>query len=138
MIGFFTKTRELYNVLGDETRLSILILLRTRRMSLEDIKNYLGRKPNEMLDYHLNILGKNRLIQKSGVFYFLTEEGISRLSELGITTSEAVKLAKEREALMTSEFKNGRDLELDPPNVERWLIVPVFGNRGLYRSQIMF
>jgi len=98
MVGLFSKTRELYDALGNETRLSILILLRAKKeMSLEDFRNYLEKENKENLKYHLNILEKSRLIQKQDSYYSLTEEGVRRLSELGITELEAVGLIEKEE-----------------------------------------
>lgn len=96
MVGLFSKTRELYDALGNETRLSILILLRAKKeMSLEDFRNYLGEENKENLKYHLNILEKSRLIQKQDSYYSLTEEGIRRLSELGIAELDVELIEKE-------------------------------------------
>lgn len=100
MVGLFSKTKRLYDALGDERRLSILILLRAKKeMNLEDIGSCLGEESKEILEPQLNILENSKLIQKSGSAYSLTAEGIRRLSELGVTESEASELAKERETL---------------------------------------
>ena len=65
MVGLFSRTRELYDALGNETRLSILILLRAKKeLGLGDFRNYFGEENKENLKYHLNILEKSRLIQK--------------------------------------------------------------------------
>ncbi|KYK37632.1 MAG: hypothetical protein AYK19_00075 [Theionarchaea archaeon DG-70-1] len=98
MVGLFSKTRELYDALGNETRLSILILLRAKKeLGLEDFRNYLGEENKENLKYHLDILEKSRLIQKQDPYYSLTREGVRRLSELGITELEAVGLIEKEE-----------------------------------------
>lgn len=107
MIELFGKTKGLYDMLGDEKRLSILILLRAKgKLSLGYLQCYLGENPKEILR-HLNMLEKGRLIQKSkDSCYFLTEEGIRRLSELGVTKSEAIELTKEREILTESSYQH--------------------------------
>jgi len=47
MIGFFSKTIELYDALGDEIRLSMLILLRAKKkLELKDFEFYLGKTEN--------------------------------------------------------------------------------------------
>jgi len=102
MIGLFNKTETLYDALGNETRLGILILLRAKKeMDLKDLGNYLNES-KEVLENHLNILGKINLIQKLDSMYMLTEEGIRRLSELRVTESEAIELTKERERSIKS------------------------------------
>ena len=107
MIGIFSKTTELYNALENETRLSILILLKAKKeMDLEDFRNYLGEESIEILENHLNILEKVRLIQKRDPSYSLTKEGERRLSELGVTESEAIELTKEREISIKSISQN--------------------------------
>ncbi len=105
MIGIFSRTAELYNALADETRLSILILARAKeKRELREFMKYLGGKSEEILEHHLNILEKVNLIQKRDTSYSLTKEGIRRLSEFGITESESIELAKERENLLEMYF----------------------------------
>lgn len=103
MIGLFNKTGKLYDALGDETRLSILILLRAKKeMNLEVLTYYLGEENKETLEYHLSILEETKLIQKKDSNYSLTKEGTRRLSELRVTESEAIELTKERELSIKS------------------------------------
>ena len=105
MIGIFSRTTELYNALADETRLSILILARAKeKMEFGEFMKYLGGKSEEILEHHLNILEKVNLVKKRDTSYSLTREGIRRLSELGVTESEAIELAKERETLLEMYF----------------------------------
>lgn len=107
MIGIFSRTTELYNALGNETRLRILILLRAKKeMDLKNLGYFLMEENIETLENHLIILKKVKLIQKINSSYLLTKEGKRRLSELGVTGSEAIELAKERETLLKSTFQN--------------------------------
>lgn len=107
MIGIFSRTTELYDALANETRLSILILLGAKKeMDLEDFKNYLGEKSIEILENHLSILEKAKLIQRRDPSYSLTKEGKRRLLELGVTESEAIELTKEREISIKSTSQN--------------------------------
>lgn len=107
MIGIFSKTMELYNALENETRLSILILLKAKKeMDLEDFRDYLGEESIEILENHLNMLEKVKLIQGRDPSYSLTKEGERRLSELGVTESEAIELTKEREISIKSISQN--------------------------------
>ncbi len=107
MIGIFSKTTELYDALANEIRLSILILLRAKKkMDLEDLTSYLGKKSIETLEHHLKILENAKLIQKRDSSYSLTKEGERRLSELGVTEPEAIELTKEREISIESLSQN--------------------------------
>lgn len=107
MIGIFSRTTELYNALANETRLSILILLGAKKeMDLKDLRDYLGEKSKEILENHLSMLEKAKLIQKRDPSYSLTKEGKRRLSELGVTESEAIELTKEREISIKSTSQN--------------------------------
>lgn len=54
------------------------------------------------LERHLDILEKSRLMQESNSIYSLTEEGIRRLSELGVTKLEAIELTRERKKINTT------------------------------------
>lgn len=97
MIGIFSRTTELYDALANETRLSILILLKANKeMDLKEIRDYLGKNGIETLEHHLNTLEKAKFIQKRDSSYSLTKEGKRRLSELGVTESEAIELTLER------------------------------------------
>lgn len=103
MIGIFSRTTALYNALADETRLSILILLRAKNeINLRDLRDYLGENHIETLEHHLNMLEKAKLIQKRDSSYSLAKEGKRRLSELGVTELEAIELTREREISMRS------------------------------------
>jgi DNA-binding HxlR family transcriptional regulator len=105
MIGIFSRTTGLYNALADETRLSILILARAKeKMELREFMKYLGEKSEETLENHLNILEKVNLVQKRDTSYSLTKEGIRRLTEFGVTESEAMELVKERETSLEMYF----------------------------------
>jgi predicted transcriptional regulator len=107
MIGIFSRTTELYNALANETRMSILILLEAKKeMDLKDFRGYLGEKSIEILENQLSILEKVELIQKRDPTYSLTKEGKRRLSELGVTESEAIELTKEREISIKSTSQN--------------------------------
>ncbi|MBU7047964.1 MAG: hypothetical protein HXS54_16115 [Theionarchaea archaeon] len=107
MIGIFSRTTELYDALADEIRLSILILGRAKeKMEFGEFMKYLGEKDEETLEHHLNVLEKVKLIQKREASYSLTGEGIRRLSELGVTESEAIELVKERETSLEFESLN--------------------------------
>lgn len=107
MIGIFSRTTELYDALANETRLSILILLKAKKeMDSEDLRDYLGEESIETLEHHLNVLERVKLIQKRDSSYSLTKEGERRLSELGVTESEAIELTKEREILIESTSQN--------------------------------
>lgn len=107
MIGIFSRTTELYDALANETRLSILILLRAKKeMDSKDLRDYLREKSIETLEHHLNILERAKLIQKRDSSYSLTKEGERRLSELGVTESEAIELTREREILIESISQN--------------------------------
>jgi DNA-binding transcriptional ArsR family regulator len=107
MIGIFSRTTELYNALANETRMSILILLEAKKeMDLKDFRDYLEEKSIEILENHLSILEKVELIQKRDPTYSLTKEGKRRLSELGVTESEAIELTKEREISIKSTSQN--------------------------------
>ena len=107
MIGIFSRTTELYDALADEIRLSILILARAKeKMEFGEFMKYLEEKNEETLEHHLNILEKVKLIQKKDASYSLTGDGIRRLSELGVTESEAIELVKERETSLEFESLN--------------------------------
>jgi len=71
-------------------------------MDLTDFMDYLGEKRIEILENHLNILEKARLVQRGDSSYSLTREGKRKLSELEVTESEATELTKEREISIKS------------------------------------
>ncbi|MGC1122125.1 MAG: helix-turn-helix domain-containing protein [Candidatus Methanofastidiosia archaeon] len=97
MIGIFNRTAQLYDALANKTRLSILILLKARdEMNLDDFTRYLEEVDTQNLGDHLGILEKAKLIRKELSTYFLTKEGRRRLTELGISKTEALELTKER------------------------------------------
>jgi len=113
MIGIFSRTTELYDALANETRLSIFILLRAKKeMDSKDLRDYLREKSIETLEHHLNILERAKLIQKRDSSYSLTKEGERRLSELGVTETEAIELTREREILIESISQNEVDLAI--------------------------
>lgn len=97
MIGIFNKTAQLYDTLANETRLSILILLRAKdEMNPDDFAQYLEEVDMQNLGDHLGVLEKSKLIRKELSTYSLTREGRRRLTELGISKTEALELTKER------------------------------------------
>ncbi|MGD2248089.1 MAG: hypothetical protein PVF58_06755 [Candidatus Methanofastidiosia archaeon] len=75
-------------------------------MDLKNLGYFLMEESIETLENHLNILKKVKLIQKNNSNYLLIKEGKRRLIELGVTESEAIELAKERETLLKSTSPN--------------------------------